>query len=81
MPAGEPDKRLVPESSHSAGAFLKFRDCTVCFPDIEKVLIHLETPEGQQIANDALVTLKLRQERVEDVTFRFLWAAFIGKTG
>ncbi len=77
MPLVEPDKRWAPSKFHSAGAFSKLRDLTPCFPEVGKVLTHhLETAEGQQIANDALATLKLREKRVEDVTFQFLWAGF-----
>ena len=76
MPSVEPDIRLVPSESHSAGDFYELRDLTPCFPEVQKQMIHLETAEGQQVASDDIATLGLEERRVGDVTFQTLWAGF-----
>ena len=76
MPSVEPDIRWVPSESHFSGDFSAIRDLTPCFPKIEKRMIHLETAEGEQIASDAMNTLKLVGMELEDVTFKLLWAFY-----
>ena len=72
----EPDVRWVPSESHPSGDFSAFRDLTPCFPEIEKRMIDLGTAEGDQMASDAMNTLRLIGMELDDVNFKLLWAFY-----
>ena len=76
MPSVEPDKQCVPSESHELAAFSKLRDLTECFPGASKVVIHIETGDGQLIANNALSTLNLKGRVIEEITFSTLWYGY-----
>ena len=76
MPAVEPDKRWAPSLSCEYGAFHKPRDVIECFPEVDKVVIHIENDDGLQIANDALSTLNLTGRKLEDMKFLTLWSGY-----
>ena len=76
MPSVELDKLWLPSESHELAAFSKLRDLTECFPGASKVVIHIETGDGQLIANNALSTLNLKGRVIEEITFSTLWYGY-----
>ena len=77
MPSVEPDKLWLPSESHELAAFSKLRDLTECFPGASKVVIHIETGDGQLIANNALSTLNIKGRVIEEITFLTLWYGYV----